>query len=89
MMSDEAQVATLTLLADRCPESSICPSEVARAISADGDWRSAMPSVHAAVDDMLQRGIIHLSWKGRRLQRRAGPYRILVCAAAGRDGTTK
>lgn len=85
-MSDEAQNATLSLLADRSPGNSICPSEVARAISAGGDWRSAMPSIHAAVDDLLEKGVIHISWKGRRLQRRAGPYRIIACAAAGSDG---
>lgn len=88
-MSDNPQDATLRLLADRSPGNSICPSEVARAISAGGDWRSAMPSIHAAVDDLLEKRVIHISWKGRQLQRRAGPYRIIACAANGRDDAGK
>lgn len=35
-----------------------------------------MPAVHAAVDRLLDDGLVRLSWKGRALAVRAGPYRI-------------
>jgi len=40
------------------------------------EWRGAMPIVHAAIDAMVAQGIVRLSWKGRVLARRDGPYRI-------------
>lgn len=67
---------TVQLLASRATGGTICPSEVARAVATDGDWRAAMPSVHMAVDDLLSDGKIVLSWKGRLLNHRQGPYRI-------------
>ncbi|APZ98465.1 hypothetical protein BWQ93_08145 [Sphingopyxis sp. QXT-31] len=75
-MPENAQNAILALLADRSADASICPSEVARAISTDDDWRASMPTVHTAIDALLQEGIIQLSWKGRCLEKRTGPYRI-------------
>ncbi|CAL1692931.1 hypothetical protein MMB232_03114 [Brevundimonas subvibrioides] len=69
--------ATLALLAARAEGATVCPSEAARAVAGpDGDWREAMPQVHAAVDAMLADGLIRLSWKGRPLTARTGPYRI-------------
>lgn len=85
MAADPAEVraTTLTLLARRAAEGSVCPSEVARALAgADGnapryrDWRDAMPAVHAAVDQLVTDGSIRLSWKGQPLSARGGPYRI-------------
>jgi len=70
----EPRVAILSLLASRAPTATICPSEVARAIAPD--WRSAMPAVHAAIDELVGDGLVRLSWKGRRLETRSGPYRI-------------
>ena len=73
----KARETTLALLSTRAGEASVCPSEVARALaSATGDWRAAMPEVHAAVDLMAAEGLVRLSWKGRMLPLRSGPYRI-------------
>ena len=73
----DARDATLALLAARAEGATVCPSEVARAVTAAaGDWREAMPEVHAAVDQMVSDGRVRLSWKGRGLTVRAGPYRI-------------
>lgn len=73
----DARGATLALLAPRADDATVCPSEVARAVAGpDGDWREAMPEVHAAVDQMVSAGLVRLSWKGRRLAVRGGPYRI-------------
>jgi hypothetical protein len=69
-----ARAATLSLLARRTPGATICPSEVARAIAPD--WRGAMPTVHAAIDGLVRDGLVRLSWKGRPLTTRSGPYRI-------------
>lgn len=37
-----------------------------------------MPVVHAAVDALLRTGAVRLSWKGKRLKTRFGPYRIAL-----------
>lgn len=71
-----ARDTVLALLAQRAPGKTICPSEVARALADGGDWRAVMPAVHDAVDTLLGEGRVALSWKGRMLAARAGPYRI-------------
>lgn len=72
-----AREATLALLAARADDATVCPSEVARALAAPAqDWRDAMPDVHAAVDQLVIEGVVRLSWKGRMLPTRLGPYRI-------------
>ena len=70
----DPRAKTLSLLARRALDATICPSEVARAIAPD--WRGAMPAVHAAVDGLVRDGLVRLSWKGRALATRSGPYRI-------------
>ena len=79
----DARALTLELLAARATGATICPSEVARAIAAStspaataSDWRDAMPQVHAAIDAMVSEGLVRLSWKGKPLALRSGPYRI-------------
>jgi hypothetical protein len=73
----DAREATLALLAARAEDSTVCPSEVARILAAEtGEWRDAMPEVHAAVDVLVGEGAVRLSWKGRPMAMRAGPYRI-------------
>lgn len=79
-MSAKARAAVLSLLAKRSSHGSVCPSEIARAITETEDWRKAMPEVHAAVDGLLAGRLIDLSWKGEPLAHRDGPYRI--CAPA-------
>lgn len=71
-----ARDMTLRLLAERAPGATVCPSEVARAISQGNEWRGAMPVVHDAVDQLHAEGLIKLSWQGRALPTRGGPYRI-------------
>lgn len=75
-MTGDARAMTLMLLARRAREATICPSEVARALAPGANWRAAMPVVHAAVDRLRDEGIIRLSWKGKPLATRSGPYRI-------------
>lgn len=82
----DARAATLALLAQRQSGATVCPSEVARVLAAP-DWRTAMPRVHAAIDALLAEGLVRLSWKGRALGRREGPYRI--AAACTRSETVR
>jgi hypothetical protein len=72
----DARATVLTLLAARADGATICPSEAARVIAAAGDWRAAMPAVHAAVDALVAEGVVGLSWRGEAMVARAGPYRI-------------
>ena len=70
----------MELLAKRGMGKTICPSEVARDLAGpDGDWRLLMDAVHCAVDTLQARGTVTLSWRGRPLEQRDGPYRI-ACA---------
>ncbi len=73
----EVRETVLALLAERAEGATICPSEVARAVTRPTEgWRDAMPRVHAAIDALLREGHVKLSWKGRPMPTRAGPYRI-------------
>lgn len=79
---DAGEIA-LELLANRASGATVCPSEVARALvvaanveNAQGSWRNAMPAVHAAIDLLVANGSVQLSWKGKPLATRSGPYRI-------------
>ena len=82
MAALDAREATLALIAARAPDSTVCPSEAARALfAASGStepegWRNAMPAVHHAVDTLVAVGLVRLSWKGMPLKARKGPYRI-------------
>jgi len=79
-MAMDARDMTLALLAERGTEKTICPSEVARALTKAGGaadaWRGTMPAVHDAVDRLNTEGLVQLSWKGKMLRARSGPYRI-------------
>jgi hypothetical protein len=73
------RAAALHLLDQRGPGKTICPSEVAKAITATLDavnWRAAMPTVHMAVDAMVAEGLVRLSWHGKAMAVRSGHYRI-------------
>ena len=74
-MTATPRETALMLLASRAADATVCPSEVARAIAPEG-WRAAMPLVHAAVDTLVEEGHVELSWKGKTLAERSGPYRI-------------
>ncbi|MEE4539739.1 MAG: DUF3253 domain-containing protein [Erythrobacter sp.] len=73
-----AREAIHALLAKRGPGKTICPSEAARELAhtQGGQWRACMGPIHAAVDVLIRRGEITLSWRGERLLARAGAYRI-------------
>ena len=71
----EAETVLLDLLDRRAPDATLCPSEVARKLAPE-DWRGTMGEVHAAVDGLILRRAISISWQGKSLTARSGPYRI-------------
>lgn len=76
---DDVRATILSLLAGRAAGATVCPSEVARALAAGAgtqDWRGGMPAVHAEIDAMAVEGLVRLSWKGKAMPVRYGPYRI-------------
>lgn len=77
-MTQTAREMTLALLAARQKGATVCPSEVARAIASNETWRDAMPAVHSAIDGLIADGRVYVSWKGKELATRAGPYRIAI-----------
>ena len=78
-MTDKiARSAVLAILGEREADATICPSEVARRIASlsKNSWRAAVPRVHKAIDHLAAHEWVALSWKGKSLSERRGPYRI-------------
>lgn len=63
----------------RGAKSSICPSEVARALAPD--WRALMPDIRRVAADLAEAGEIVVTQKGRTIDAHSarGPIR-LTCA---------
>ncbi|PPU68485.1 DUF3253 domain-containing protein [Xanthomonas pisi] len=79
---DDAQIAALIrhLLAQRRPEQSICPSEVARALSEDAAvWRELMPQVREVAEAVARTGVVRVTQQGRTVQLPdvRGPIRLM------------
>ena len=75
---DDIAAAIVALCAARGAGKTICPSEVARAVVADGDWRAAMDDVRAAAAQLAARGEIDVTQRGRSvdIQTVRGPVRL-------------
>ncbi|MCT1425526.1 DUF3253 domain-containing protein [Corynebacterium sanguinis] len=69
--------AIVDKLAARAPESSICPSEVARELG-DDSWRVVMPAVREAAAQLALRGVVVATQSDTVVQADAanGPIRI-------------
>ncbi len=50
----------VSLLDERADASSICPSEVARALDPDG-WRALMPPIRTIAADLAKAGIVNIT----------------------------
>lgn len=64
----DIRTAILTLAAERGPDKSLCPSEVARAMVVD--WRPLLKTVRAQAVTLMQEGRIDILRKGKPV---AGP----------------
>jgi hypothetical protein len=69
------------LLERRATGATLCPSEVARAESAE-DWRSLMEPVRRAARRLCDRGVLEITQKGRRVDPSLarGPIRLRLRA---------
>ncbi len=77
-MSDaDLEGAILELLAERAP-STICPSDVARAVGTADGWRDLMQPVRDAAALLADRGAVEVTQKGEVVDVRTarGPVRI-------------
>ena len=63
-MTSPLETAIFDLLAARDSGKSICPSEAARAVDADG-WRRLMPQVRATAVGLVRAGRLEITRKGR------------------------
>jgi hypothetical protein len=72
------EAAILELLEARAAGASICPSEVARRLAPNGDWRALMEAVRQAARRLQRAGVIEITQKGRAvdLSRNRGPIRL-------------
>ena len=79
---EQAKAAALSLLAERGPGKTICPSEIARAIAPgekEEDWRAEMDTAHAAACALQDAGKVALTQGGERHTgdgRPKGAYRL-------------
>ena len=68
--------AILALLDRRGPAKTICPSEAARKLAGDGDWRVRMEEVHRAAEALAHESVVTITWQGKAREASEGPYRI-------------
>lgn len=63
MSPDDARIAgeIRALLTARAPAASICPSEVARALWPEADWRDAMPDVRRVACGLARAGEVTIT----------------------------
>ena len=78
---DEIETSILALLSHRAVDSSICPSEVARALAPDSDgaWRNLMPTIRAVAATLASVGRVQITRGGREVsghELEAGPIRL-------------
>jgi len=74
----DVEQAILELLERRAVDTSICPSEVARTLFADGDWRAEMERVRMAARRLQRAGRIQIVQRGHSVDpsRAKGPIRL-------------
>ena len=72
-----AREAILSLLKERGPGKTICPSEAARRVSPDS-WRDHMQAIHLATRDLCRAGKVLVTQKGERVDPATakGPVRL-------------
>lgn len=68
----------MDLLAARRPGATLCPSEAARALAPDGEWRELMGPAREAAGRLVRSGEVEITQKGEvvDLGSTTGPIRI-------------
>lgn len=74
---DQIAKTTLSLLANRANNATICPSEVARYLQPE-DWRTLMEPVRQCVRVLAEEGIVEITQRGEAVDPKnfKGPIRI-------------
>ena len=74
----ELERTILSLLEDRAPTSTICPSDAARAVGTAGGWRSLMDPARNAARRLVEAGEVVITQGGEvvDLDTARGPVRI-------------
>jgi hypothetical protein len=77
-MSSAAEQAILDLLDARRDGATICPSEAARALAGDEDFRPLMDEVRAAADALRDQGLVEITQGGEPVDPATarGPIRL-------------
>jgi len=78
-LRDEVEQTLMGLLSSRAAGSSICPSEVARALDGEeGAWRALMPSVRIVAGRLAHQGVIDVTQRGQAVAigSAIGPVRL-------------
>jgi len=78
-LSEDIEQTMLRLLSARDADTSICPSEVARAMDHDEDtWRALMPSVRIVAARLAQTQVIDITQRGHAVDiaQACGPVRL-------------
>lgn len=75
---DEIETTILQLLRARDPGKTICPSDAARALAEDGNFRPLMQPVRARARAMVKRGELEITQHGEVVDPAAarGPIRL-------------
>ncbi|WP_374459048.1 DUF3253 domain-containing protein [Microbacterium sp.] len=75
--AEERIAATMRALTRKRADSSICPSDVARAVGGE-EWRDRMPDVRRVAADLASRDVVVVTQKGEPVQiaDARGPVRI-------------
>jgi hypothetical protein len=75
---DRARRVILELVEERGPDKTICPSEAARALAGDQDFRPLMELVREAAGALAADGRVEVTQKGRpvTISQAHGPVRI-------------
>ena len=74
----ELERIILSLLEQRAPTSTICPSDAARALDTADDWRDLMGPARAAAQRLAKAGEVEITQGGKvvDLETARGPVRI-------------
>jgi Protein of unknown function (DUF3253) len=75
---DRASDAILALLHERDEGKTICPSDAARELAGDGDFRPLMDPVRHAAAQLAEAGVIEVTQGGKRVRidEARGPIRL-------------
>ena len=77
-VDDRLETAIRQLLSTRARAATICPSEAARAVAGDGDWRELMEPARAAARRLVAAGEVEVTQAGHVVDPSTakGPIRI-------------